>query len=167
MDVTLDSRPRFSVIIATYNYAHFLSRVLASVFAQTYTRYEVLVIDDGSTDNTIDTLRREYPDIVLFEESQRGVSAARNRGIQASRGDWIAFLDSDDWWTADKLQVCFEVINDKVDLVYHDLEIVSEPTEKEMVVIIYAEAVEALKIGGKTSHYPLYLPDELHSSRPE
>ena len=57
MDVTLDSRPRFSVIIATYNYAHFLPRVLASIFAQTYTRYEVLVIDDGSTDNTSAVLK--------------------------------------------------------------------------------------------------------------
>ena len=92
-----------SVIVPTHNREHLLPRALNSIAAQTQKPLEVIVVDDGSTDNTIDTLRHGFPDVVLFEESQRGVSAARNRGIQASRGDWIAFLDSDDEWLPEKL----------------------------------------------------------------
>ncbi len=93
----------FSVIVPTYNRGHLLPRALNSIAAQTQTPLEVIVVDDGSTDDTIAILRREYPDVVIFEETHRGVSAARNRGIQASRGDWIAFLDSDDEWLPEKL----------------------------------------------------------------
>jgi len=93
----------FSVIVPTHNREHLLPRALNSIAAQTQTPLEVIVVDDGSTDDTIATLRREYPDVVLFEEPHRGVSAARNRGIHASRGDWIAFLDSDDEWRPEKL----------------------------------------------------------------
>ena len=93
----------FSVIIPTHNREHLLPRALNSIAAQTQTPLEVIVVDDGSTDDTIATLRREYPDVVLFEEPHRGVSAARNHGIHASRGDWIAFLDSDDEWRPEKL----------------------------------------------------------------
>ena len=93
----------FSVIVPTYNRGHLLPRALNSIAAQTQTPLEVIVVDDGSTDDTIAILRREYPDVVIFQETHRGVSAARNRGIQASRGDWIAFLDSDDEWLPEKL----------------------------------------------------------------
>ena len=93
----------FSVIVPTYNRGHLLPRALNSIAAQTQTPLEVIVVDDGSTDDTIAILRREYPDVVILEETHRGVSAARNRGIQASRGDWIAFLDSDDEWLPEKL----------------------------------------------------------------
>lgn len=103
MDVTLDSRPRFSVIIATYNYAHFLSRVLASVFAQTYTRYEVLVIDDGSTDNTSAVLKPYLNRIVYLHQENQGQGAAHNRGINRATGEYYFFLDADDELLPDAL----------------------------------------------------------------
>src|SRR3990172_8575884 len=120
--------PLVSVVIPTYNHARFLGRALQSVLDQTYTNWEAIVIDNHSQDNTdeiVDSFRD--PRIILLTIYNNGVIAAsRNMGIRAAKGEWIAFLDSDDWWTPNKIQVCLEQINDKVDLVYHSLKLVSE-----------------------------------------
>lgn len=120
--------PLVSVVIPTYNHARYLGRALQSVLDQTYVNWEAIVIDNHSTDNT-DEVMASFADhrITYLKIHNKGVIAAsRNAGIRAAKGDWIAFLDSDDWWTADKLQVCFDGINDKVDLIYHDLKIVTD-----------------------------------------
>lgn len=117
-----------SVVIPTYNHARYLGRALQSVLDQTYVNWEAIVIDNHSTDNT-DELMASFADprITYLKIHNQGVIAAsRNAGIRAAKGEWIAFLDSDDWWTADKLQACFDCINDRVDLAYHDLEIVTD-----------------------------------------
>jgi glycosyltransferase involved in cell wall biosynthesis len=115
-----------SVVIPTYNHACYLGRALQSVLDQTYTNWEAIVIDNHSTDNTDEIIARFVDQrITIYKIHNNGVIAvSRNVGIRAAKGEWVAFLDSDDWWTADKLQVCFDCINDKDDLVYHDLEIV-------------------------------------------
>lgn len=120
--------PLVSVVIPTYNHAQFLGRALQSVLNQTYRNWEVIVIDNHSTDNTDEVMSSfADPRIAYLKIHNNGVIAAsRNAGIRAAKGEFVAFLDSDDWWTADKLQVCIDCISDKVDLVYHDLEIVSE-----------------------------------------
>ena len=92
-----------SVIVPTYNRAHTLSRALDSVLAQTHPADEVIVIDDGSTDSTVEVIQNSYPDVKLIQQQNSGVSAARNRGIYASHCDWIALLDSDDEWLPNKL----------------------------------------------------------------
>ena len=117
-----------SVVIPSYNHARYLGRALQSVLDQTYTNWEEIVIDNHSTDNTDEGMTIfTDPRITYLKIQNNGVIAAsRNVGIRAAKGEWIAFLDSDDWWTEDKLQLCFSYINDKVDLVYHDLEIVSD-----------------------------------------
>lgn len=122
-----NASPLVSVVIPSYNHARYLGRALKSVLDQSFTNWELIVIDNHSTDNTDDVMVSfADPRISYLKIHNKGVIAAsRNAGIRASRGEWIAFLDSDDWWTANKLQVCFEHINDKVDLVYHDLEIVT------------------------------------------
>ena len=117
-----------SVVIPSYNHARYISRALQSVLDQTYTNWEVIVIDNHSTDNT-DEVMASFSDsrITYLKIHNNGVIAAsRNAGIRAAKGEWIAFLDSDDWWTNDKLKVCFDRVDEKVDLVYHDLEIVSD-----------------------------------------
>ena len=96
-----------SVIIPTYNRANLLKETLESVFAQTYTDYEVIVIDDGSTDDTeefVSALLLDHPQLRYIKQANAGVSAARNHGIFEARGEWIAFLDSDDLWFPDKLE---------------------------------------------------------------
>lgn len=96
--------PRVSIIIPTYNRATLLGHTLESVFSQTYTDYEVIVIDDGSTDNTHAILARYEDRICVVHQKNQGVGAARNAGILAGQGDYIAFLDSDDIWMPAKLE---------------------------------------------------------------
>jgi len=92
-----------SVIIPTYNRAHVLGRALDSVLAQDYDALEIIVVDDGSTDHTQDLLDGYKDRVHVLNQPNKGVSAARNLGIQHSRGAFVALLDSDDAWTPEKI----------------------------------------------------------------
>jgi glycosyltransferase involved in cell wall biosynthesis len=95
--------PQVSVIIPTHNRAALLREAVASVKAQTYRDFEILVVDDASTDDTREVLAAWREVRVLRHACRRGVAAARNTGIDAARGEWLAFLDSDDLWLPAKL----------------------------------------------------------------
>ncbi len=95
--------PRVSVIIPTYNRSWCLSEAIDSVLSQTFQNMELIVVDDGSTDETPALLSRYGDHLRVLCQSNRGVSAARNGGIQTARGNLIAFLDSDDTWQPGKL----------------------------------------------------------------
>jgi len=97
-------KPRVSVILPTYNRAWSLHAAIKSVLTQTDADYELIVVDDGSTDATA-TLLRTYDGVTVLRQTRQGVSAARNRGVRAARGELIAFLDSDDYWLPGKLSV--------------------------------------------------------------
>ncbi|MEA1934939.1 MAG: glycosyltransferase [Thermodesulfobacteriota bacterium] len=94
-----------SVIIPTYNRERFVIKAVDSIFKQTYRKFEVIVVDDGSTDNTQELLAGYGDDIVCVRQKNRGPAAARNTGIKAARHDLIAFLDSDDWFDGKKLEI--------------------------------------------------------------
>jgi len=95
---------RVSVIIPTYNRAALVQEAVASVLAQSFRDFEVVVVDDGSTDSTVEALAPYAQQVRLrLRESRGGVAAARNTGIAAARGEWLAFLDSDDLWLPEKL----------------------------------------------------------------
>jgi len=100
--------PEVSVIIPTYNRARLIGRAVRSVLAQTYTDFEIIVVDDGSTDDTLAAVQAlaQTDDRVLYlrHETNQGAQAARNTGIQAARGQYIALLDSDDEWLPHKLE---------------------------------------------------------------
>ena len=85
-----------SVIIPTYNRAHTLARALDSVFNQTQPAAEVIVVDDGSTDNTEQLIRQNYPEVIYLKQDNLGVSAARNRAIGIAKGEWLALLEGAD-----------------------------------------------------------------------
>jgi len=95
---------RISVIIPSYNSAPYLPETLASVFAQTYPVHEIIVVDDGSSDNTEEVLRAYRERITYVKQANAGVSCARNNGIERATGNWMAFLDSDDVWAVQKLE---------------------------------------------------------------
>lgn len=97
--------PVVSVIIPVYNAARWIDHALRSVFAQTYTDFEVIVVDDGSTDAIEDALRPWRDRIVFTRQPNGGPAAARNRGIQLAKGQLIAFLDADDEWRPEKLEM--------------------------------------------------------------
>jgi glycosyltransferase involved in cell wall biosynthesis len=97
--------PSVSIIIPTYNRQEYVQEAIDSVLAQTYTDYEIIVVDDGSTDGTGEALQARYGSRIryLWQENQ-GESVARNHGIELAQGEYIAFLDSDDLWLPSKLE---------------------------------------------------------------
>ncbi len=103
-------RPSVSVVIPVYNGAGLVGSAIRSVLAQTLLPYEIIVVNDGSTDETLDALLVFRDSITVITTINRGVSCARNTGIRAARGDWIAFLDADDVWNADKLERQFALL---------------------------------------------------------
>jgi glycosyltransferase involved in cell wall biosynthesis len=111
--VKMTSNPLVSVIIPTYNRGWILTEAIDSVLAQDYKDYELIVVDDGSTDNTREVLDTYGQNILVLRQANKGVSAARNRGIAEAGGQLVAFLDSDDLWLPRKLsrQVGFFNLN--------------------------------------------------------
>jgi glycosyltransferase involved in cell wall biosynthesis len=100
LNTTQLARKRISVVIPLYNKADSILQTLQSVLEQTHRADEIIVVDDGSTDVGIDKVQRKYGDqVFIIKQSNAGVSAARNRGIKAAKGDYIAFLDADDHWS--------------------------------------------------------------------
>jgi glycosyltransferase involved in cell wall biosynthesis len=113
-----ESAPAVSVIIPTYNRAHLLDRAIKSVLSQTYQDFEVIVVDDGSSDNTEDVIKSIGDARLLYvrHEKNVGSNAARNTGIRLARGKYISFQDSDDEWHPDKLERQVPVLEDNPDV---------------------------------------------------
>lgn len=96
--------PLISVIVPTYNYSNFVEKCINSVLEQTYQKIEVIVVDDGSTDDTLTVLQKFEDRVLIYSQENMGVSAARNAGMQLAKGEYIAFLDADDWWAPSKVE---------------------------------------------------------------
>lgn len=115
----------FSVIIPTFNRGEGVRRALDSLVSQTYKDFEVLVCDDGSTDNTKEIVEGYKSDLniqYIWNENSGSPARPRNIGITAAKGEWLSFLDSDDWWYPEKLATCLKYCN-QADLIYHDMDI--------------------------------------------
>lgn len=103
------AEPLVSVVIPTYNRAQFICEAVDSILAQTYKNCELIVVDDGSTDNTKDVLERYRDHLIYLYQPNKGPGAARNLGISQAKGEFIAFLDSDDRWLPEKLSLQMEL----------------------------------------------------------
>lgn len=110
------NQPPVSVIIPNYNYACYLREAIDSALNQTYRNIEIIVVDDGSQDNSAEVLESYSDKIKFIQQQNQGVSAARNVGFQASSGDYIAFLDADDVWLPQKIEKQIKRFLDDVEL---------------------------------------------------
>lgn len=100
-----------SVVIPLYNKEKQIAKTLQTVLNQTYQDFEIVIVNDGSTDGSVDEVKKFLnPRIRLINQKNGGVSAARNRGIEEAKGEYIAFLDADDLWDIDHLEVLYQLI---------------------------------------------------------
>jgi glycosyltransferase involved in cell wall biosynthesis len=147
------SDPKVSVIIPVYNCERYLAQAIESVLAQTFQDFEMFVVDDGSSDHSPEIIQRyveEYPKKITYLEhpkhSNCGVSASRNLGIQHAVGQYIAFLDSDDLWLSEKLQLQVHVLDTYQDVgfTYCPIAVVDEkmnPTKEMCGTSTYGSGV--------------------------
>src|SRR3712207_1758560 len=98
------AQPLVSIVIPNYNYGRYLNQAINSVFDQLYHHIEIIVVDDGSTDESAEVLATYGNSIRVVQQRNQGVSAARNAGAEVACGDVLAFLDADDVWMPNKLQ---------------------------------------------------------------
>lgn len=128
-------KPLISVVIPVFNRTWELERALDSLVLQTYSNFEVLVCDDGSTED-IESIFKRYKSSLNIRyykiKNFGGPARARNVGINNAIGEWIAFLDSDDWWVSDRFDMLLKYLNQEFDLVYHQLEVVSSGNLKRL-----------------------------------
>lgn len=125
--------PLVSVVMPTYNQAEFISETLESVLNQTFKDYELIIVNDGSTDNTLQILQKyqEHTQINIINQENRGCSAALNAGIKNARGKYISLISSDDLWCNDKLEKQVELHSkyDHIMMSYTDFDIINENSD--------------------------------------
>jgi glycosyltransferase involved in cell wall biosynthesis len=107
----INTNPKVSVVIPAFNSARYIREAIESVFDQDYCDYEIIVIDDGSTDSTLNIVKSYSSRINILTQDHKGPGAARNLGVHHAQGDYIAFLDSDDIWLYDKLRTQVAVLD--------------------------------------------------------
>ncbi len=126
--------PLVSVIIPNFNYAKYLRQSIESVLNQTYENIELIVVDDGSTDDSVEILRNYSGCLRLIEQKNSGVSVARNTGLEFANGDYICFLDSDDSWEPHKIMMQISKFSsEEVGVVYSAINICDDALNKEEI----------------------------------
>jgi glycosyltransferase involved in cell wall biosynthesis len=142
--------PFVSVVITTYNQAEYIEATIASALAQSYPSREIIVVDDGSTDDTAAKLERFGDRIVHIQQPNGGVAASRNRGVAAARGALIAFLDGDDLWAPEKLavQVAAHQANPAAGLIAVDASIFSDTDTQRVSTLPWGTLASDVPEGG-------------------
>ena len=120
-----------SIIIPLFNSEKYINDTIQSVISQTYKNWELLIIDDCSTDNSKNIVRKILKidnriQLIELNKNSKGPAIPRNIGVRKSSGEWVCFLDSDDTWDPNKLHVCHNYISLNVDFIYHDMRVVAE-----------------------------------------
>ena len=121
---------KVSVIIPNYNYAGYVGAAIESVLLQTYPNIEIIVVNNGSTDNSLEILSKYSAKICLVNQENLGQSGARRTGLNKASGDYIAFLDADDTWDPHKIEKQLSLFTSKVDLVYSGINLFSESAQR-------------------------------------
>ena len=115
--------PLVSIVMPSFNNGHLIAKAINSVIAQSYANWELIIVDNHSSDNTCEVVSGYDDDRIMFYSRKNHgiIGKSRNFGIRKSRGDWVAFLDSDDWWCRTKLADCIKKITPDVDVLFHRL----------------------------------------------
>jgi glycosyltransferase involved in cell wall biosynthesis len=123
-------KPFFSVIIAVYNRENHIAKAIESLLAQRFQNWEAIIVDDGSNDGTLNVIKEYNSDkrIKIIElPNNKGVASARNKGIEFANGDYLTFLDSDDWYKVNHLQSRYNILNENnIDLLHGGVEIIGK-----------------------------------------
>jgi glycosyltransferase involved in cell wall biosynthesis len=135
-----------SVVIPVYNRERLIGKTIKSILEQTYNNFEILIIDDNSTDGTKEAITKINDSRIRYfkQEYNQGPSAARNRGINVSKGNYIAFLDSDDLWDTNKLSDQFKIFDqykDEYDVVFSGFRILDLKTGLKIKESIISESI--------------------------
>lgn len=120
------SQPRLSIIVPLYNKAPYVRKALESIMSQTYKDFDLIIVDDGSTDNSLEVVNEYIRDVLcvmcdvcknvrVIQQNNAGVAAARNKGVKESEGEYVCFLDADDWWKPNYLEEMDKLITDYPD----------------------------------------------------
>ena len=159
--------PRFSVIIPLYNKAPYVAKAINSVLTQTFANYELIIVDDGSEDNSAEVAAQcigKYDKCQLIKQVNAGVSMARNNGVDVSNGDYLCFLDADDWWSPTFLEEMSKLIDAYPDAgVYgSNYTIVNEAKKRTRIARIGVEErfekgyINYCQVYAKTMYMPLW-----------
>ena len=130
------AQKKISVIIPNYNYARYLDQAIESVLVQSYENIELIVVNNGSTDNSLEVLEKYEDKIRLINQPNLGQSGARNSGLSLSSGEFIAFLDADDFWEPNKLEMQISIMNDDTQLVYCGITPFKEPGNEKLQSVL-------------------------------
>lgn len=158
---------RFSVIIPLYNKAPYVAKAISSVLAQTFHDYEVIIVDDGSKDDSAEIAERSiegHSNCRLMRQTNAGVSMARNNGVAVSQGDYLCFLDADDWWELTFLEEMDKLVSEFPDAGIYGTNyiIINETRRKTRVASVGVEAgfdkgyINYCQVYAKTMYMPLW-----------
>lgn len=158
---------RFSVIMPLYNKAQYVAKAIGSVLAQTFTNFELVIVDDGSKDDSLEIAQKcikGYENCRIIRQENAGVSVARNKGVKASQGEYLCFLDADDWWESNFLVEMSRMIDEFSDAGIYgtNYTIVNEAKRKTHVANIGVEQgfekgyINYCQVYAKTLSMPLW-----------
>lgn len=143
--------PLVTVIMPVYNAERYMEQSIESIIAQTYQKWELLIVDDGSTDSSVQIMQeycsRDRRIQMILSTGNEGVASARNKGIQAAKGEYIAFLDSDDLWKAEKLEIQIHYMQEhNCGFVYSAYDVIDEKNVYKKTITPYWDKVSYKKL---------------------
>lgn len=143
--------PLVTVIMPVYNAERYMEQSIESIIAQTYQKWELLIVDDGSTDSSVQIMQeycsRDRRIQMILSTSNEGVASARNKGIQTAKGEYIAFLDSDDLWKAEKLEIQIHYMQEhNCGFVYSAYDVIDEKNIYQKTITPYWDKVSYKKL---------------------